>query len=105
MKAYRVISRGQHIPTCVVDTQGLFHTTLEEFKKTYGLNRLDQKDQDRYMRGLTNSRLSLSKDKIRLNLSCNPMTDDMAVVFSDWISHKPGFSTVKENELKETTQV
>jgi hypothetical protein len=99
MKAYKCISKGHKHPTFIVDAGGQFHTTYEEFRKAYGFNRLDTRNQIDYMRGLTNSRMSLFKDKTRLNLMCNPMTDDLAVVFSEWIAKRPGFIAVSEDEL------
>src|SRR5438132_6954544 len=84
MKAYQLTNRGRTYPTFIVDSNGQFQTSLEEFKRAYGFNRLDRRDRDAYMRDLTNSRLSLFKDKARLHLRCNPMTDDLALVFSEW---------------------
>ena len=99
MKAYQLTNRGRTYPTFIVDSNGQFQTSLEEFKRAYGFNRLDRRNRDEYMRAMTNSRLSLFKDKARLNLRCNPMTDDLALVFSEWLAKKPGFSTVNEKDL------
>ena len=99
IKAYKCISKSRRYPTFIVDTGGLFHAKYEEFRKAYGFNRIDTRDLNDYMRGLTNSRMSLFKDKTRLKLTCNPMTDDLAVVFIEWIAKQPGFSAVAEDEL------
>jgi len=43
--------------------------------------------------------MSLFKDKTRLDLKCNPITDDLSLVFSEWINEQPGFRAVAEQEL------
>jgi hypothetical protein len=99
MKAYQFTARGRTYPTFIVDANGQFQSSLEEFKRSYGLNRLNRADREAYIRDLTNSRLSLSKDKTRLHLRCNPMTDDLALIFSEWLAQRPGFRAVKETDL------
>jgi hypothetical protein len=94
MKIYRFTKKGREYPTFIVDTQDIFQIKLEEFKQAYGLNGLDPNDKNKYIDGLIDSRMSLYKDKARLNLSCNPMTDDIAVIFSEWIATQPGFKTL-----------
>ena len=99
MKAYQFTTRGRTYPAFIVDANGQFKTSLEEFKRSYGLNRLNRNDRESYFREITNSRLSLFKDKTRLHLRCNPMTDDMALIFSEWLAQRPGFRVVNEKEL------
>ncbi len=83
----------------ILDAHGQFQTTVEEFKRAYGFNHIPRGDLNAYLEGLTDSRMSLFKDKTRLDLKCNPMIDDLALVFSEWIAKKPGFRAVSEEEL------
>lgn len=99
MKAYHCTGKSQKYSTFILDAYGQFQTTVEEFKRAYGFNHIDRGDLNVYLQGLTHSRLSLFKDKARLQLKCNPMTDDLSLVFSEWISHQPGFRAVSEGEL------
>jgi hypothetical protein len=99
MKAYHCTSKGQKYSAFILDAHGQFQTTVEEFKRAYGFNHIPRGDLNAYLKGLTYSRMSLSKDKTRLDLKCNPMTDDLAQVFSEWITRQPGFRAVSEEEL------
>ncbi len=99
MKAYHCTSKGQKYSTFILDVYGQFPTTVEVFKRAYGFNHIPQNDLNAYLEGLTDSRFSIFKDKARLQLKCNPMTDDLAIVFSEWISHQPGFRAISEQEL------
>jgi hypothetical protein len=99
MKAYHCTSKSQRYSTFILDTNGEFQTTVEEFKRSYGFNHVSRDDLNAYLQDLTQSRMSLFKDKTRLNLKCNPMTDDLAMVFSEWIDKQPGFRAVAEEEL------
>ncbi|MDP4198128.1 MAG: hypothetical protein Q8922_01710 [Bacteroidota bacterium] len=96
MKAYQLSRNGRKYPLFILDTGGLFLTTLEEFKRSYGLHRLDSREAKDYLNILTDSRMSLSKDRTRLDLKCNPMTDDLALIFSEWLTKKPGFRAVPD---------
>ena len=99
MKAYQLTVRGRTYPLYIVDNDDHFRATLEAFKRTYGFNRIDRRTREAYLRDITNSRLSLFKDKARLHLRSNPMTDDLALVFSEWVAKQPGFSAVNEKEF------
>ncbi len=99
MKAYRCISKGQKYSSFILDAYGQFQTTVKEFKRAHGFNHIPRGELKAYLQGLTESRMSLSKAKTRLVLKCNPMTDDLALVFSEWIDKQPGFRAVSEEEL------
>lgn len=103
MKVYHCI--GKRYSSFILDAYGQFHTTLKQFQQAYGLEGLHSpngtKDTLEYLDRLTDSRLSIFKDKTRLQLRCNPMTDDLALVFSEWISKQPGFRAVSGPELLE----
>ncbi len=100
MKAYYCKGRAGHSSTIILDTYGSFENTVEEFKRLYGLNRLKSVNSNEYMRELTNSRLRLFRDKTRLHLKSNPMTDDLAIVLTEWIARQPGFRALTEEESK-----
>jgi len=99
MKAYHCTSKGQKYSSFILDDYGQFQTRVEEFKRAYGFNHIPHGDLNAYLEGLTYSRMSLFKDKTRLALKCNPMTDELVLVFSEWIDKKPGFRAVPKEEL------
>jgi uncharacterized protein (UPF0305 family) len=103
MKVYHC--KSKKYSTFILDACGQFQTTVEEFKRTYGLHRIRNENALESMNDLIDSRMSLFKDKTRLDLKCNPMIDDLAVVFSEWISKQPGFQAVSGPEVMDWVPV
>lgn len=92
MKAYKICPKGNRsVPVWVSDATNSLSSAFEEFKRTYGIGNLTPSEPFRYYTMLANARLGLYRDKRRLNLSCNPLVDDLTYVFVEWISTKPGF--------------
>jgi len=100
MKVYRFTKKDNEHPTFNIDTQDLFQIKLEEFKRAFGLNSLGAKNSNNSIHGLSLIRMSHYKDKARLSLLCNPTTDDLVVIFSEWIAKQPGFRTLSAERLE-----
>ena len=102
MKAYKICPKGKRSgPVWIGDTTQTLPKAFEEFKRTYGIGNLTANEPFRYYTMLANVRLSLYRDKRRLNLNCNPLVDDLSYVFVEWISTKPGFKRMDPSELKD----
>lgn len=101
MKAYKVCPRGKRsAPQWIIDQSNSLSIALDEFKKTYGIGSAQPSETFRYYTMLANARLGLYRDKRRLNLSCNPLIDELATVFAEWVTKKPGFKRVEEKEAQ-----
>ena len=99
MKAYKVCPKGKRAtPQWILDQSNSLANALDEFKKTYGFSSAAPSESFRYYTMLANARLSIYRDKRRLNLSCNPLIDEFATVFAEWLTKKPGFKKVDEKE-------
>jgi len=105
MKVYKVCPKGKRAtPQWIIDNSNSFTIALDEFKKTYGIGSVPQQDTFRYFTMLANARLSMYRDKKRLNLNCNPLIDEFSTLFAEWITKKPGFKKVEESEAKALQQ-
>lgn len=99
MKAYKVCPKGKRSsPQWIVDSMNALTIALEEFKKTYGIGAAQPNETFRYYTMLANARLSMYRDRRRLNLNCNPLIDEFSTVFAEWVTKKPGFKKVDERE-------
>jgi hypothetical protein len=99
MKAYKVCPKGKRsTPQWIIDQSNSLAMALDEFKKTYGIGSAQPNETFRYYTMLANARLSMYRDKRRLNLSCNPLIDELSTVFAEWVTKKPGFKRVEEKE-------
>jgi hypothetical protein len=99
MKAYKVCPKGKRAtPQWIVDSSNALTHALDEFKKTYGIGSAQPNETFRYYTMLANARLSMYRDKRRLNLACNPLIDELSTVFAEWVTKKPGFKKLDEKE-------
>jgi hypothetical protein len=99
MKAYKVCPKGKRAtPQWIIDQSNSMTIALDEFKKTYGIGSAQPTETFRYYTMLANARLSIYRDKRRLNLNCNPLIDEFSTVFAEWLTKKPGFKKVEEKE-------
>ena len=99
MRAYHCTDKTRRSSAIILDVYGQFNTAVDEFKQAYGFHRVHSGSAEEYILSLTESRLSLYRDKQRLDLKSNPMTDDLATIFGEWIAKQPGFRAISEQEL------
>jgi hypothetical protein len=80
------------------------HEAFDEFQKRYGLQPNIQRGSHRYFAMLANVRMAIFKDRRNLHLTTNPLLDDLCIVFADWVTQKPEFERITQEEVSNSVR-
>jgi hypothetical protein len=99
--AYKFCARYRDVIWWVLDRAGTIHSAFEDFKRRYGLQTNIEPGTHRYFAMLANVRMALFKDRKQLQLSTNPLLDDLCIVFAEWLTKRPGFERINGAEISD----
>lgn len=99
MTAYKFCARYREAIWWVLDQSNEIPQAFEEFKRRYGLQTNLERGSHRYFAMLANVRMALFKDRKHVNFTTNPLLDDLCIVFADWLTHRPGFKKLTQEEV------
>lgn len=95
MTAYKFCARYRDVIWWVLDRSEQIDQAFNEFKRRYGLQTNIEPGTHRYFAMLANVRMALFKDRNKLQLTTNPLLDDLCIVFADWLTKRPGFERIE----------
>lgn len=101
MTAYKFCARYRDMIWWVLDCSGQIQPEFDEFKRRYGLQTNLEPGTPRYFAMLANVRMALFKDRKQVQLTTNPLLDDLCIVFADWLTHRPGFEKIQSPEISD----